>query len=93
MLSNNLAEAVADLRAAVIPVGRLGRDLFRFAGGLRWLGERPDLLDRADADAVGLAQGAIDGSGLGDSHFSPVNQCGNIGGVGIAIADETTTAG
>jgi len=32
MLTDNLAEAVADLRAAIVPVGRLCGELLRLAG-------------------------------------------------------------
>ena len=51
-------------------------------------GDRSDLLDRADADAVGFAQGAVDGPSLGHAHFGAMDQKGNIGRIGIAVADE-----
>jgi hypothetical protein len=35
---------------------------------------RFDFLDRADSDAICLAQGAIDGSGLRDAHLGTANQ-------------------
>ena len=62
MLADQLAEAVADFGTAVVSVfsiDRLGRELLRLSGGRSRCGKRPDLLDRADADAVGLAQGPV----------------------------------
>jgi hypothetical protein len=51
--------------------------------------EGTDLLDRADADAVGLAEGAIDCPGLGHAHLGPADERGDIGRVGVAVSDET----
>jgi len=47
-----------------------------------------DLLDRADADAVGLAEGAIDCPGLGHPHFGPANERGDVERVSVAVADK-----
>ena len=52
MLANDLAKAVADFGAAVVPVGRLRRELVRLAVRMCRLGKGTNLLDRADADAV-----------------------------------------
>jgi hypothetical protein len=49
-------------------------------------GEGSDFLDRADADAVGLAQSAVDSPCLGDSHLSPVDERRNVGWVGVAVS-------
>ena len=93
--ADQLAKAVADLGAAVVsvvPIDRLGRELLRLPGGRgSRSGKRADLLDRADADAVGLAQGPVDLPGLRHPHFGAVDQGGDIGGIGIAIADEAIT--
>lgn len=89
MLPNNLAEAVADFWTPVIPVGWLRRDLFLLSSGLRGFGERANFLNRADADAIGFAQCSIDSTGLRDSHFGTMNQRGNIGRIGVPIADKT----
>lgn len=59
MLPNDLAEVIANLRGALIPVGRLGSDLFRLLGGFQWFGKGPNFFDRANADAVGLAQARL----------------------------------
>jgi hypothetical protein len=53
------------------------------------LGERSDLFDRADADAIGLAQCTIHCACLGHPHLGALDEKRNIGGVGIAIADES----
>jgi len=52
------------------------------------------LFERAEGDAVGLAQGAVDGAGFGHAHFGMVeNQGGNIAWMGIAVAHEAATLG
>lgn len=91
MLANDLTETVADFGASVVPIaiGRLWRKFLRLSGGLRWLGEGPDFLDRADADSVCLAQGAVHGSGFRDSHFGAVNKERNIGGIGVTITNKS----
>src|SRR6266550_4239252 len=45
MLANDLAKAVADSGTAVVPVGRLRRELVRLLLRLRWRGKRTDLFD------------------------------------------------
>ena len=84
VLADELAETVADLGASAIPVPirLLGRKLLKGRDG-------PDFLDRADADAIGLAQGTIDGSGFRDPHLGAANEQRNVGRIGIGVADET----
>ncbi len=53
--------------------------------------KRPDFLDRADADAVGFAQSAIDGPGFRHTHLSTVDQRRDIGRISIAVANEPAT--
>ena len=48
----------------------------------------PEFFDRAEADAIGLAEGAVDGAGLGDAHFGSVDQGRDVGRISIAISDE-----
>src|SRR6266566_2833031 len=91
MLANQLAEAVADLGSGavyVFPVHRLGRELLRLPRQRSRFGKRPDLLDRADPDAIGLAQGPVDCSGFGNAHLGATYQGRDIGGIGIAVANE-----
>src|SRR5438094_6402723 len=88
MLADELAQAVPDFGAAVTPVDRLWRELLRLSRGLSSLREGPDFLDRADTDAVGLAQGPVDRPGLRDTHLGAVDQRRDIGGIRIAVADE-----
>ena len=91
VLADQLAEAVADLGAAVVSVlaiDRLRRELLRLPRRRNRFGKRADLLDRADADAVGLAQGPVDRPGLGHPHLGAMDQGRHIGGIGIAVADE-----
>ena len=91
MLTNELAKAVANFGAAVVAVSicRLGREFLRLAGGLRRFGEGTDFLDGADADAVGLAQSAVDSACFGDAHFGTVDKEGDVGRVGVAVTDES----
>ena len=56
--------------------------------GGNWFGKGTDLLDRADAYAVGLTQGAVDRPGLDRTHLGAVDQGGDIGWIGVAVADE-----
>jgi hypothetical protein len=85
VLADELAETVTDLRATAVPVAI--RLLWRKL--LNWIRKRSDFLDRADADAVGLAQGAIDSTGLSHAHLRPANERGNVGRIGVAVADKT----
>ncbi len=48
----------------------------------------PDLLNRAQPDAIGLAEGTVDGPGLSHTHLGTADQIGHVGGIGISIADE-----
>ena len=56
-------------------------------------GERPrgQFFDRTEGNAVGLAQGAIDGAGFGHAHLGMVeNQGRNIAGISVAVAHEAS---
>ena len=91
MLADQQAEAVAEARLAVLVAvvsvrGRLGSTRsIRTELDLR----RPaEFLDRTEADAVGLAEGAVDGASLGDAHLGAVDQGRDVGRIGITVADE-----
>ena len=47
------------------------------------------LFNRTESDSVGLAQSAIDGTGLSDPHFGTSNKGRNVRGIGVAVANET----
>lgn len=55
----------------------------------RITGERSHLLDGAEADPVRFSQGAVDGSRFGDTHLGPVDQRGHIGGICVAVTNES----
>src|ERR1017187_3284178 len=79
VLADDLAEPVADLVtsttiAVPVSVGILGRKLTLIGSPRHRTGIRSDLLDRADPDAIRLAQGAIDRSGFRDAHLGAANQ-------------------
>src|SRR6266403_2241946 len=59
----------------------------------RGMGNRPELLDRAEADPVRLSQGSVDGSRFGNAQLSPMHHVGNVGRVGVAVTDETLRSG
>jgi hypothetical protein len=54
---------------------------------------RRELFERAEANTVSLAQGAIDGAGFGHAHLGIVeNQRRDIAGMSVAVADEATAS-
>jgi hypothetical protein len=59
-------------------------------------GERPrgNLFHRAEGNAIGLAQGTIDGAGFGHAHLGMVeDQRRNIARMSVAVAHEATALG
>jgi len=89
MLANQLAKAITDCATTVVPVAISGlRQLLGVWTRIGLTSEGTDLLDRADADAVGLAEGAIDCPGLGHAHLGAADERGDVRRVGVAIADE-----
>jgi hypothetical protein len=68
VLADDLAKAVADLGASAVAVRVLWRELLARARNC------PDFLDRAETDAVGFAEGSVDGSGFGHPHFCPADE-------------------
>jgi len=85
VLADDLAQPVPNLGSTAVAVSICvpGRKLFNRTR------KRSDLLDRADADAVGLPQGSVDSSSFGDAHFGAADEGGDIGRVGVAVSDET----
>ena len=76
---------------SVLAVDRLRRNLLRLASGGNWFSKGPDLLDRTDADAVGLAQSPIDRPGFGQ--FGAADEGRDVGRIGVAVADEAFASG
>src|SRR5207245_5896739 len=74
MLADDLAEAVADLRAAIVSIGRLRWELPCLPLRLRRISSGSELLHRAQADPVCLAQGTVHGARLGHAHFGAANE-------------------
>src|SRR5712692_1255166 len=58
----------------------------------RVAGEGSQFLDRAEPDAIRLSQGAVDGPRFSDAHLGPVDQRGNIGGICVAVTNESFLA-
>jgi len=87
VLANQKAELVTEF-GFTVAVGRLGRKLPDIRLGLIAGGQGSDLLDRANADPIRLAQGPVDRPGLGHAHFGAPDQGRDVGGVGIPIADK-----
>jgi hypothetical protein len=94
VLADQQAETVAEARLAVLVAVISVRGSF---GLIEWSGCRgsrspAEFLDRTEADAVGLAEGTVDGSRFGDTHLGAVDQRRDVGRIGIAVADEAARA-
>ena len=97
VLADEQAESIAKQRLAItreIPVVFRVLLKSRHDGVLDFdrSGETAYFFDRAEANAVGLAECAVDGSGLGDSHLGAADKRGDIGRVGVTIAGESFAA-
>lgn len=88
MLANDLAESITKCTTATITAGRLWRQFLLLLRRLRWLSKGPDLLNRADADAVRFAQGAIHRARFSHAHLGPVDQERNVRWIGVTITNE-----
>ena len=61
---------------------------------LRTQTPRRKLFERAEGNAIGLAQGTVNRTGFGHAHLSVVeNQGRNVTGMGVTVADEATAVG
>jgi len=94
VLADQQAETVAEAGLTIAVTVISGGDGIVLFGsdGLRRARRPTEFLDRTEADAIGLAEGAVDGTGLGDAHLGAANQGRNIGGVGVSVTDETFRA-
>jgi hypothetical protein len=98
VLAHQEAKAIAEARLAVVVtiiiiVSVRGRILLlRWSRGVRSRGPT-EFLNRTEPDAVGLAEGAVDGSCFGDAHLGAVDQGRDVGWIGVPVADETARAG
>jgi len=64
-------------------------------GNLCWRqGPRGQLLKGAKGDAIGLAEGSVDGAGFSHTHLGMVEDEGrDVAGVGIAVTDKAAALG
>jgi hypothetical protein len=90
MLTNQKAEAIAEARRGGMAIAIRSRDGGSVPAGLsRGYFRRPaQLLDRAETNAIGFSKRAIDGACLCNAHLRAPNQGGDIGGIGVAVANE-----
>jgi hypothetical protein len=91
---------LADQEAEAIP--QSGLTIVRAIGDVRvfllatslrriWRsGEPSQLFNGAKPDTVRLPQSAVDSSSFGNTHLGSPDQGGNVGGISIPIADETS---
>jgi hypothetical protein len=95
MLTNEQAEAIPEARLAVLVAVISVRGNFALIGCDRVIGSRSpaEFLDRAEPDAIGFAEGAVDGASFGDSHLGTVDQGRDVGRIGISVADEAPRTG
>jgi hypothetical protein len=57
-------------------------------------GPRCEFFEGAERDAIGLAQGAVDGAGFGHTHLGVVeDERRDVAGVGVAVPDEPSALG
>src|SRR5579864_7795950 len=93
MLTNQLAKAIANLRTSVVSISVCGlrRELVRFSRGMCWLGEGPDFLDGADADAIGFTEGPVDGAGFRHAHFGTMHEERDVRWIGVSVSDKAAT--
>src|ERR1019366_4422479 len=94
VLTNQQAEAVAEARLAVVVTiisVRRGLGLIRRSGRVG-PGGPAEFLYRTEPDSIGLAEGAVDGTGFGDAHLGAVDQGRDVGGIGVPVADEPARA-
>src|ERR1700722_13314425 len=90
VLANQEAKSIAETRladlVAVISVrGSLALSGWCWQGGSR---SPAKFLDRAEADAVGLAKGSVDSTSFGDTHLGAVDQGRDVRGIRVTEADE-----
>jgi hypothetical protein len=55
--------------------------------------EGTELFDTAEPDSVGFSESPVDGSGFGHTHFGAADQRRRVGGIGVAITNETLRPG
>jgi len=94
VLANEQAETITKQRLSIArEIHIVSRVLLGIRGeavpGINRSRGTPDFFDRAEANAVGLAECAVDGSGLGDSHFGAANDYGYVRRICIAEAHES----
>src|SRR5690348_9200441 len=93
MLADELTELIAQagLGVRAMAVHPLWRALLVIIimGARRRRGKRTDLFNRADADAIRLAQGTIDRPGFRHAHLGSVDQRRDVGGICIAVTHES----
>jgi hypothetical protein len=94
VLADQQAEAVAETRLAGVATFSVhgGVALIGWPGRV-WSGCPAKLFERTESDAVGLAEGAVDGAGFGDAHLGAVDQRRNVGGGGVPVTDEAARTG
>ncbi len=89
VLPNEEAELVAESRrAGMMTVAARAIELYPIRQRFGRLLRPAELLNRAEADAVGFSQGPVDGPGFSNSHFGAADEWRDIGGIGIAVADK-----
>ncbi len=94
MLTNDLAEAIEDGAAAIVPVAVCGlrRKLVRLASGCRRVGKGADLLGGTERDSICLPQCAVHRTSFCHPHFGAVDQRTDIRGVSITVSDKSLTS-
>jgi hypothetical protein len=92
VLADQEAEAVAQTRLTIVMTIAVASGRVRPRRSRRFgvcdSGRPAEFLDRAQTDAVGLAEGTVDSAGLGNAHLGAVDQGRDVRGISVAIADK-----
>jgi hypothetical protein len=94
VLADQQAKAVAEAGLTVVAVVSGGRGwelLSRARTRRRW--SPTEFLNRAETDAVGLAESAVDGTSFRDAHLGSADSQRDIGRIGVSVADKAARAG
>jgi hypothetical protein len=93
VLANDQAETIAERMAIAVGGLDFHRRLLFLVRRRKQARKRSELLDRANADTVRLAQGTVDGTRFGNPHLGTLDAGRDIGGIGIAISYESFATG
>jgi hypothetical protein len=92
VLADQKAETITEPRLTIVrAVRRVSPFRFRGkGGGLRRTRQPSELFDRAEADAIGFPQCAVNGTSFGDTHLGTTDEWRDVRRIGIPVAHKTS---